>query len=428
MKNLQQILKRIGPTYSRIFITLLLWSAGMQLFAQCDFTEARYAVREELDVLYGIQNDWAGNPDSLRLDLYKPSGDHSTARPLLMLVHGGGFASGDKSELKALCTSIASCGIVCVSLEYRLGFVRPLQLDYPYSYDQAEVYRAIYRAQQDAKGAIRFLKGRSDLDSTDRNEFYTGGFSAGGFVALATAFYTDSSLRFPSTLAISDAVNQSGTYARPDLGLFDGGLHRNGENATIKGVFNFFGAVHDTSIITSSGPKIWQYHQSGDPVVPCERNKPYHGIGLLIPDNYPAVSGSCHIQTRLQNLGAQAPEHKTIIHNGNEHDVHDIVSVQKDMLETLSKWICSGPLSATAIQNNLTAKVYPNPSKTRVMFEQIPSGSQIEIFDHQGRLCAEMTSNASILEWKHQLPDGIYCALIATPDGGCKRFSFIVSN
>lgn len=428
MNNFQQIIKWIFRSPLQIFITLLLWLVGMQVFAQCDFTKARYAVREELDVLYGIQNDWAGKPDSLRIDLYKPSGDFNTARPLLMLVHGGGFNSGDKSELKELCMSIASCGVVCVSLEYRLGFVRPQQLDYPYSYDQAEVYRAIYRAQQDAKGAIRFLKGRSHLDSTNRNEFYTGGFSAGGFVALATAFYTDSSMRFPSTYAIAEAVNQSGSFARPDLGLFDGSLHRNGENASIKGVFNFFGAVNDTSLLTSEGPKIWQYHQSGDPVVPCGRNKPYHGIGLFIPDNYPAVSGSCDIQSRLENMGAQAPDHRTIIHNGNVHNVHDRNSVFSDMLETLSKWICSGPLSTTSIHKTSAIRIYPNPSTNRLVFEHMPPRCNIEIFDHQGRMLNKMIPNSSIFELQHQLPNGIYCATIATPDGVYERRSFTVFN
>ena len=41
---------------------------------------------------YGTANDLiTGTPVSLQLDLYRPSGDAETSRPLLVWVHGGGF-------------------------------------------------------------------------------------------------------------------------------------------------------------------------------------------------------------------------------------------------------------------------------------------------------------------------------------------------
>ena len=56
-----------------------------------------------------------------------------------------------------------------------------------YPADTAEVYRALYRAMQDTKTAMRFLKARSAQDSTNRDAVYIVGESAGAFTALQAA-------------------------------------------------------------------------------------------------------------------------------------------------------------------------------------------------------------------------------------------------
>jgi hypothetical protein len=426
MKLLNKLPKRmrIALGLSVFFISL---TSSFHSRAQCQYDVPAYDVRAEKNIVYGIQKDWAGRNDTLRLDLYKPLKDGNTARPLLMLIHGGGFSSGDKSDLEDICSYVASCGVVCASLEYRLGFVRPLQLDYPYTYDQAEILRAIYRSQQDAKGALRFLKGRYQEDSTDQLEFYSGGFSAGGFIALATAYFTDSSMRFPSTRAIANAVNLNGSFSRPDLGSIDGPLHQNGQDASVKGVFNFFGAVHDTAIIQAGSPKIWQYHQTADPVVPCGRNKPYHGIGLLIPDNYPLVSGSCEIQKRLNNLGSSAPVNTHIIHNGSRHDVHDIVSVRQNMMENLNSWICD-QLSTSPFVSRYTTKVYPNPSNGSLYFTNHSEFKRIRVFNMFGSLCfsAELRRGENAIHT--DLSGGSYVLIAETFSGKIYRQMLLVNG
>src|SRR4051812_46281118 len=50
------------------------------------------------DLTYGSAPDTNGNPVALKLDLYQPSGDTATPRPVLIWAHGGSFCCGDKGS------------------------------------------------------------------------------------------------------------------------------------------------------------------------------------------------------------------------------------------------------------------------------------------------------------------------------------------
>ena len=57
------------------------------------------------NIVYGQALDEDGNPVTLMLDLYQPSGDTEPVRSALVWVHGGGFTGGDKAS--GLETTIA---------------------------------------------------------------------------------------------------------------------------------------------------------------------------------------------------------------------------------------------------------------------------------------------------------------------------------
>jgi acetyl esterase/lipase len=413
-------------THKNIFILLLLIGFGLlfpnNAIGQCDYSTSRYGVQSELDIVYGIQSSWSGNADTLKLDIYKPVGDNNKNRPVLFLVHGGGFSGGNKNDVKTLCQIYASRGVVAVAVGYRLGFVRPLQFDYPYVLDQAEIFRAIYRSQQDTKGAIRFVKNRFQTDSTDINQAYIGGFSAGGIISLCVGYYTDSTYKYSNCGKIGNAVNLNGSWARPDLGNVDGHLNFNGQNAEVKGVFNFFGAVSDTSFIFPGTPKLFQYHQTNDPVVPCSKNKPYWGLGLGIPDNYGVVYGSCQIENRLKNLGSLAPQNETYIYNGNEHTVHDPLGIDIKMADALEDWVCQSMGSADNSKSN-NFKIYPNPSYGTLNLENLPNSmTYLMISDSKGSIIKSYWGYNSKLDIKNLAP-GIYSIqIIGDNYNGIQKF------
>lgn len=54
------------------------------------------------------------------LDVYRPQ--HATgALPIIVVVHGGGFVMGDKSERRDLCRELAAQGFVVFAINYRLA-------------------------------------------------------------------------------------------------------------------------------------------------------------------------------------------------------------------------------------------------------------------------------------------------------------------
>jgi acetyl esterase/lipase len=57
----------------------------------------------------------------LKLDVYKPLGN-TKKRPAILLIHGGGFSGGDKSDVNIvnLANYFASRGWVAFSINYRL--------------------------------------------------------------------------------------------------------------------------------------------------------------------------------------------------------------------------------------------------------------------------------------------------------------------
>lgn len=71
-------------------------------------------------------------PQPLALDLYEPTGDTETDRPLLLMFHTGNFlpvylnggAQGTKTDsaIVEMCTRYAKMGYVVASVDYRVGW------------------------------------------------------------------------------------------------------------------------------------------------------------------------------------------------------------------------------------------------------------------------------------------------------------------
>lgn len=96
------------------------------------------------------------------IDLYLPK-DVSTALPVVILVHGGGWRSGDKQLDEAMAAHLARQGIAAVCVNYRLSG------------------EALYPAAiQDVKTAIRWVRSQSSQYGFDPDNITLLGSSAGG--------------------------------------------------------------------------------------------------------------------------------------------------------------------------------------------------------------------------------------------------------
>jgi acetyl esterase/lipase len=117
----------------------------------------------------------------LRLDLYRPK-DVTTARPLVVYIHGGGWQSGHTRHAGAfenwpgVLAALAARGYVVASVEYRLS-------------SEARFPAAI----DDVRTAIRWLRSRAPEHGIDPKRVLVWGGSAGGQLAALSAMQCEPS-------------------------------------------------------------------------------------------------------------------------------------------------------------------------------------------------------------------------------------------
>lgn len=403
------------------FCTIAMLPAAL-LAQDCSipFNEPLFGVQVESDLWYGNATRFNGGTDSLRLNIYKPIGDGQTERPLVIAIHGGGFVDGNRNDLNDYCSTLASMGWSCATISYRLGFYGTALFEPPFAYDPNEVRRAIYRAMQDAKGATRFLKGRHVQDSTSTSSVFLLGFSAGSIAALHAA-YLDQDHEKPSAAgAIGQVQHFLNFYPRPDLGSIDGDLNQNGHDASVLAVVNLFGALLDTTYIESADdPALYSYHQTQDPVVGCGFQRPYWGIGLGIPDNYPYVFGSCVIDPHMLSLGYTPERYHFTLHQGNAHDVHDPVAVLLESLQWKRDLFCGLTTNVEQAEASENPRLFPNPSNGILNVEGISGPCTFELCDAMGRRIRSGTIVAGSKRIDLQgVPEGLYLLKLRTNTQG----------
>ncbi|NWJ50423.1 MAG: alpha/beta hydrolase [Bacteroidetes bacterium] len=104
---------------------------------------------------------YAATSSAEKMDIYLPSG--SGPFPVVVLIHGGAFLMGDKSDEAADAAVLVANGYAAVSVNYRLSG------------------EAQFPAQiQDCKAAVRFLRANSTKYKLNPDKIASWGGSAGG--------------------------------------------------------------------------------------------------------------------------------------------------------------------------------------------------------------------------------------------------------
>lgn len=87
--------------------------------ASDDIRDAGLTTPEDIlridDIVYGPFEDWQ------KLDVYRPKGTEDLRLPVIVSVHGGGWAYGDKERYQYYCMSLAQHGFAVVNFTYRLA-------------------------------------------------------------------------------------------------------------------------------------------------------------------------------------------------------------------------------------------------------------------------------------------------------------------
>ena len=115
-------------------------------------------------VIYSELKDTPYGNRKLHLNIYRP--DNKQKYPALLMIHGGGWSSGDLTMEVPMAQRIAAKGYVAIPVEYRLS--------------SEAVYPA---AVCDLKAAVRWVKANADKYGIDTTKIAVSGCSAGGQLA-----------------------------------------------------------------------------------------------------------------------------------------------------------------------------------------------------------------------------------------------------
>jgi len=180
---------------------------------------------------------------SFLFDLYQPKDDHSAPRPLIIWMHGGGFKFGSKDakSIQLWSKTFAQRGYVCAAINYSLSKKDPL-------FNFGELQKSCYYAVQDVKTAMEYFKQHHAEYNIDPDKIILAGNSAGGLIALQSAYSTNARLAKMAGITDSNA-NEQGILK-------------------VAAVINFWGAIFDLNWLKNARVPIVSVLGSNDNIVP----------------------------------------------------------------------------------------------------------------------------------------------------------------
>lgn len=321
----------------------------------------------------------------LKLDIYYPKTDIFKSRPLVMLIHGGAFYIGSKESAceQALATSLAKCGYLVASIDYRLGF----------KLTPSDIEQSAYRAVQDAHAALRFLSHNAKGLGIDPSQVYVGGTSAGAVASMNVAFM-DNDERPERILEDSKA----GLLTK----IEDSG-NKYTETFEIKSIANLWGAVADLNILdTDEKISVLSIHGTADEIVPFENDYPFRNslmVNRLVMDK---MYGSKSIHDRLKIQGNRT---RLIALEGLGHEPElETYNTLNHYMDTITYQVTKFFYEETAPNVILPASqlTISENANLKSFFYEVSNGFPVQISAEGGVKTSADPNDASIIWFKNR--------------------------
>ena len=237
------------------------------------------AVAEKKDIMY-----CKAGKRKLLLDAFYPKQKSKSKSPAILIIHGGGWRSGNRSQHYPLAQRLAHLGYVCFTPEYRLS----TEALYP---------AAIY----DIKAALRWIKKNAGKYNVDTAKIAVLGFSAGGELAAFMGAtqgipgFEGSGCHSNYTSNVQAVVDIDGTlsFVHPESGEGD-------DSKRISAATHWFGYSK------KDNPKLWQ---EASPLTYAGKNTaPTLFINSSVDrmhagrDDYIKILSSHHIYTEVKSF------------------------------------------------------------------------------------------------------------------------------
>ncbi|MEM9990797.1 MAG: PKD domain-containing protein, partial [Bacteroidota bacterium] len=327
---------------------LTLWVA--LLLSVCSFDAIAQFTDCDPDapkIRYRSRNFFTGSPivttnvpygsDAVQLmDVYlPPASDVATDRPLAVWAHPGGFVIGDKGTEGAVlwCTEMAKMGYVAISIGYTKDMVGEISGGTINGAGPAGgAVRAVYRAMQDARSAIRYMRSEATTFGIDPSKVVMAGSSAGAVMTVNLAYMED---------AERPGVTKGVFILRSDFGCPDCGDGAFEDNSTwdgdiLAGQMSWGGledfddgdgildVIDDFNDNDGDGQidteRMLFMHGDDDDVVPATAGKPFQNFGALAGLVVPDLYGTYPIRQRLASLGSNAPQWEAYVLCAEQHE------------------------------------------------------------------------------------------------------------
>lgn len=366
---------------SLLFLSLALF-AGNTLNAQCN--NGRYAsnvfptVTVTSNIQYGSNTSYSGSTTNLTMDIYEPTGDTATTRPLIIWTHGGSFIGGSKTDgdMVAFSNEFAKKGYVCVSINYRLGF---------FPIDSANAVKAVIRAVQDLKATVRYFKQDYSTTNTykiDTSNIFIGGSSAGAITALHAAYLKDE----------CEIVPYVGQTTLNNLGGLTGNSGNPGYSSSVKGVINLCGALAKYHWLEAGDVPLVSLHGTADNTVKYNRGQANPGVPLLYLD------GSRMLYERAVQVGVENPFYTFagaghVPHNSSTAYEDTTIHVIRDFL--IDQLGCTDPQLQPVNSPLETANLYPFTACTASINESTDLSFELFPNPNNGKMHIQLPENTS---------------------------------
>lgn len=396
---------------SGILMFCALDMAGQSFAEGCDGFRYAYEVFPSFDKTTVKYATAIPENKDLYVDIYQPKDDNVSARPMIILAHGGAFISGNKSDMVSFCEFYVKQGFVVASIQYRLlvGFPTP-----------EAITVAALKAISDMKGAYRFFKSdaaNADLYKVDTTKMFIGGLSAGAITALHAA-YLDENDQIDAT--IKDVILSGGGYSG-NTGDAENLSH---EDTDIFGVFNLSGALFSNKLLDYGEPMLMSYHGDKDDVVPIDSNSVF-GLGQLYG------SRAIHIEAELIGI----PNTIVVVPGGLHTDVYTDPKYLSYLIDYGYKStalyyprLCGMTAASGSLnKEDLGSSVYPNPSRDNITFEFIKDVDKVWVLDQRGNIVLQSDVNGNTYRLTdHNLTNGSYFLVPIIKTTGYKALPFSI--
>ena len=252
----------------------------------------RDKVFNEFDVIKNLtflkgDPTWDNKTVNLSIDIYTPKNDpNPKGRPCFVFYYGGAWASKMKNGIAVLNSEMAMRGYVAVSGDYRVGFPQSNGALLCLGNPKKNMPEAAFRAFQDTRALIRYLRANADKLGIDPNKIYVAGGSAGGANAVNVAYLNDNDIpvEIKSKIGGLDAV---GDY----------------KNVSSKpnGVISLSGPlIAPPTVMEKQNIPVYLLQGQCDELIPWDYA---NAFPYCSPDKYPMVSGCHAMYERLKQVG-----------------------------------------------------------------------------------------------------------------------------